>query len=84
MWSHDQWVMWLGRLDSLTLNHKGCSKSNRTQQQTYICITKWGKLVTNWGSFVLLQIRANLVANWGKCCYKLGELLQIKAFVITK
>ena len=37
--------------------------------------------VTNWGSFVLLQIRANVVTNWGsviitnwgKCCYKLGS-----------
>ena len=48
--------------------------------------------VTNWGSFVLLQIRAKVVTNWGsfiitnqgKCCYKLGQLLQIRATVITK
>ena len=48
--------------------------------------------VTNWRSFVLLQIRANVVANWGsfittnwdKCCYKLGQLLQIRATVIIK
>ena len=47
--------------------------------------------VTNWGSFVLLQIRANVVTNWGsfiitnwgKCCYKLGQLLQIGAKCIT-
>ena len=47
--------------------------------------------VTNCGSFVLLQIRANVVTNWGsfiitnwgKCCYKLGQLLQIRATVIT-
>ena len=47
---------------------------------------------TNWGSFVLLQIRANvatnrgsfIITNWGKCCYKLGQLLQIRATVITK
>ena len=47
--------------------------------------------VTNWGSFVLLQIRANVVTNWGsfiitnrgKCCYKLGQLLQIRVTVIT-
>ena len=46
--------------------------------------------VTNWGSFVLLQIRANVVTNWGsfiitnwgKCCYKLALLLQIRATVI--
>ena len=48
--------------------------------------------VTNWGSFVLLQIRENVVTNWGsfivtnsgKCCSKLGQLLQIRATVITK
>ena len=48
--------------------------------------------VKNWGSFALLQIRENLVTNWGsfiitnwgKCCYKLGQLLQIRAAVITK
>ena len=47
---------------------------------------------TNWGSFVLLQIKANVVANWGsfiftnwaKRCYKLGQLLQIRATDITK
>ena len=48
--------------------------------------------VTNRGSFVLLQIRANVVTNWGSFivtnqgqqCYKLGQLLQIRATVITK
>ena len=48
--------------------------------------------VTNWDSFVLLQIRENVVTswgsfiitNWGKCCYNLGQLLQIMAAVITK
>ena len=48
--------------------------------------------VTNWGSFVLLQIRANVVTNLGgfiitnqgKCCYKLGQLLQVRATVITR
>ena len=54
--------------------------------------------VTNWGSFVLLQIRANVVTNWGtfiitkwgKCCYKLGSyyklgqpLLQNRAAIIN-
>ena len=41
--------------------------------------------VTNWSSFVLLQIRANtvtnwgslVITNWGKCCYKMGQPLQI-------
>ena len=45
--------------------------------------------VTNWGGFVLLQIRANfitnwgsfIIINWGKCCYKLGQLLQTRATV---
>ena len=45
--------------------------------------------VINWGSFVLLQIRANVVTNWDsffsknwgkfitnwRSCYKLGQLL---------
>ena len=30
--------------------------------------------VTNWGSFVLLQIRADIVTNWGSY-YKLGQPL---------
>ena len=34
--------------------------------------------VTNWGSFLLLQIMANVVKNWGT------SLLQIRATVITK
>ena len=33
--------------------------------------------VTNWGSFVLLQIRANAVTNWA------ASLLQIGASVVT-
>ena len=49
-------------------------------------ISKYCKLgqacVTNWDSFVLLQIRAKgvinwvsfIITNWGKCCYKLGQL----------
>ena len=48
--------------------------------------------VTNWGSFVLLRVRANIVTNWGSfiitncgiCYYKLGKLLQIRITVFTK
>ena len=48
--------------------------------------------VTNWGSFVLLQIGANVVTNWGclifinygKCYYKFGQLLKVSTTVITK
>ena len=48
--------------------------------------------VTNLGGFVLLQISVNIVTNWGsfviancsKCCYKLGQLLKIRATVIIK
>ena len=37
--------------------------------------------VTNWGSFVLLKIRANVVINWGSY-YKLGQpLLQNRAAI---
>ena len=54
--------------DTLTLNHKGYSKSNRIQQQKYMCITNWGKIV--------LQIGAALFY------YKLGQtLLQIGAAI---
>ena len=38
--------------------------------------------VTNWGSFVLLQIRANVVTNWGSY-YKLGQLLLQNRAAIT-
>ena len=47
--------------------------------------------VTNWDNFVLLQIRANIknwgsfiITDWGQCYYKLGQLLQIRATVVTK
>ena len=37
--------------------------------------------VTNWGSFVLLQIRANVVTNGGSY-YKLGQnVLQIDSVI---
>ena len=37
--------------------------------------------VTNWGSFVLLQIRASVFTNWGSY-YKLGQtLLQNRAAI---
>ena len=33
----------------------------------------------------LLQIGVGfIIANWDKCCYKLGQLLQIRATIITK
>ena len=48
--------------------------------------------ITNLGSFVLLQIGASAITNWGSLVitkwgrryYKLGQLLQIRATVITK
>ena len=66
---------------TLNLNQKVYSKSNRTQQQKYMCITNWGKFVLQiWaalfyyklgqtllqiGAASLLQIRASVVTNWG-------------------
>ena len=52
----------------------------------------WEACAINWGSFVLLQIKANVVKNsgifiiinWEKYCYKLGQLLQIRGTAITK
>ena len=58
--------------------------------------TKLGQLrfITNSGSFILLQIGAAFyklgqvllqigaaITNWGKLCYKLGQLLQIGAII---
>ena len=96
-WPHDEWVTWLGGWDTLNLNHKGYSKSNRTQRQKNICITNWGKLVLQIeaalfyyklgqtllqiGAASLLQIGASVVTNWGSY-YKLGQpLLQNRAAI---
>ena len=49
----------------------------------YIYYKSGQACVTNWGSFVLLQIRANVVTNWGSY-YKLGQpLLQNRAAIIN-
>ena len=77
------------------LNQKNFSKSNRTQQQKYMCITNWGRFVLQiWaalfyyklgqtllqiGAASLLQIGASVVTNCSSC-YILGQpLLQNKA-----
>ena len=89
----------LGGWDSLTLNHKGCSKSNRTQQQKYICIKNWGKLLLRFaaaffynklgqtllqfGEALLLQIGTGVILSWSSY-YKLGQpLLQKRAAIIN-
>ena len=56
-------------------------------------ITKLGQLcfITNWSSFILFQIGASVITNWrsliitnqDKFYYKSGQLLQIRATVIT-
>ena len=77
-WSHDQWVTWLGGWDTLTLNHKAYSKNNR---KIYMYYKLRQACVTNWGSFVLLQIRENVFTSWGSY-YKLGQpLLQNRAAI---
>ena len=67
-------------------------KSQLLEYEQRNSITKIYIRITNWGSFVLLQIRANVVTNWSsfiitnwdKCCYKLGQpLLQLGAKLIT-
>ena len=42
--------------------------------------------VTNWGSFVLLQIKANVVTitNWAKTYYKLGQILQMRVNITNR
>ena len=92
--SHDQWVTWLGVSDTLNLNQKVYSKSNRTQQQKYLCITNWGKFVLKIGAALfyyklgqtlgkgkfITNWGSFIITNWGKYCYKLGKnLLQIWA-----
>ena len=67
--------------DTLILNEKVYSKSNRTQQQKFMCITNWGKLVLQIGAVSLLQIGASVVTNWSKIYYKLGQVLQIRAII---
>ena len=80
------------------LNNKGYSKSNKTQRQKDICITNWGKLVLQIGAALfyyklgqmllqigaasLLQIRANVITNWGSY-YKLGQPLLSNRAAIT-
>ena len=89
-WSHDQKVTWLGGWDTLTLNHKGYSKSNRTKWRKYRCITNWGKLVLQIGAALffyklgqkLLQIGA-AIKNSGNRHYKMRQLFQIGAKCIT-
>ena len=74
MWLHNQRLTWLDGWDTLALNHKGYSKSNRNYKLGQAC-------VTNWNSFILLQIKANVVTNWGNY-YKLGQpLLQNRAAI---
>ena len=77
-----------------TMNNIGYSDNNRQNSitKTYMSCKLGETCVTNCGSFVLLKIMANVVTNWGtfvitnwgKCCYKLGQLLQIRTTVITK
>ena len=83
--------------DTLNLNQKVYSKTNRTQHQKYMCITNWGKFVLQIGAALfyyklgqeflqigaasLLQTGASFVTNWGSY-YNLGQpLLQNRAAI---
>ena len=80
-WLHDQWVTWLGGWDSLTLNHKGYSKSNELQIGEALFYQKLGQTLLWNGAASLLQIGASVVTNWGSY-YKLGQpLLQNRAAI---
>ena len=77
-WSDDQWVTWLGGWDTLILNHKGY-------------IVRATEL--NNKSIYVLQIGATLFYyklgqlhyyKLGQVLLKIGQLLQIRATVITK
>ena len=85
-------VTWLGGWNRLTLNDKGILRAKEFYDKNIYVLQLGQACVTSWGGFVLLQIRANIVTNWGsfittnwgKYYYKLGELLQIRPTVITK
>ena len=69
--------------DTLNLNQKGYSKSNRTQQQKYLCITNSGKFVLKIGAALFYY---KLGQTLGKGTFiTIGEasLLQIEASIIT-
>ena len=68
--------MWLGGWDTLTLNHKGYSKSVRAtelnnkniyvlQIGAVLFYCKLGQMLLQIETDSILQIRANVVTNWG-------------------
>ena len=67
--------------NTLTVSHKGRELSKK---YIYIYYKSGQACVTNQDNLVLLQIRANIVTHWSKCCYKLKQLLQIRTTFITK
>ena len=80
------------RLDTLTLNHKGCivRATELYSKDIYMYYKLWQACVTNWGSFVLLQIRKNVITNWDSFIitnwgsyYKLGQPLLQNSAAIT-
>ena len=83
--------MWLGWWDTLTLNQnvqQKSNKSNRTQQQKYMYITDWGKLVLQIEAVLFyykleqpLWRNREVIPNWGKIYYKLEQVLQIRAII---
>ena len=85
-------IILFGRCDTLTVITKVIVKATELNNKIYMRYKLGQARVTNWGSFVLLQIRIIIVTNWGsfiitnlsECCYKLGQLLQIRANVTTK
>ena len=85
-WSHDRWATWLDGWAQLNLRHTLLNLITKI----YMYYKLGQAFVTNWGSFVLLQIRANVVKNWdsflipdwGNCYYKLGQnVLQVRAII---
>ena len=77
-WSHWQWVAWLGGWGTFNVNHKGCSKSIRTQLQKYICITNWVRLVFQIGAALFCWKSEQTLLQIGT-----ASLLQIEPSVAT-
>ena len=69
--------------NTLILNQKVYCKSNRTQQQKYMCIRNWGKLVLQIGAALLYYKLGQTLLQIGQFhYYKLGQvLLQIGAAI---
>ena len=86
---HEKWLTWLGDRDPVPLSHKGRKSSITRIYRHYklrqVCVTNWSSFVlSKIGEDVVINWCRSVITNWGKCNYKLEQLSQIRANVITK